>query len=100
MPVLPANPGGGASEMEALYEEDESMEAAPAETEASESEAQPITDLLDKKLLGGQEVAPGDRIILEVVAVNGDGVEVKYASEEAEESGEMSEDDQLAELSK
>lgn len=92
MPIERA-PVGGASEMEALYEDEPSEAPAPAEEPAE----MPPTDVIDSKLLGGQTVKPGDRVILEVVSVNGNTVEVKYASED--EEPEMSEDDQLAELS-
>lgn len=81
--------------MEALY--DRTDETGETETVEETEEIPPVTDLIDKKLLGGQSVKPGDRIILEVVAINGDGVEVKYATEE-EEPTEPSEDEQLAQL--
>lgn len=97
MPILRKNTGDSASEMEALYDrEDETGETALPE----KPEVQPHTDLIDKKLLMGRSVKPGDRIVLEVVAVNSDGVEVKYATEKGAEEPEMSEDEQLTGLTR
>lgn len=95
MPVLPAN-RDGSSEMEELYDRTEEP-AGASEVEETNEEVQPFTDILDKKILAGKPVKKGDRIILDVVDVTGEGVIVKYGTEEAEEP-EMSEDDQLAQL--
>lgn len=96
MPVIPAN-ADMSSDLDGMYDE-EPASAPPSE---DKSEAAPTTDIIDKALLAGKEVKPGDRIILEVVATHGNEVEVKYASEEsAEPEGEMGEDEQLTELAR
>lgn len=90
-------------DMASLYSEEEQDEAPMDEgsKESEKSEVQPHSELVSKKLMGGQEVKPGDEIVVQVVAVHGDEVEVKYAPHKEggqEESGEMDEDEQLAAL--
>lgn len=48
------------------------------------------TAVLPKEILAGKEFKPGEEVVLEIVRINDDSVEVKYASDkgEKEEGGE------------
>ena len=88
--------------MASLYSDEEQSEA-PMDKDSKEpekSEVEPHSELVSKKLMGGHEVKPGDEIVVQVVAVHGDEVEIKYApaKEGGEKSGGMDEDEQLAAL--
>lgn len=76
----------------------ESSPAAPApggnQPETSDSEdANQTTAVLPKSILAGKDFKPGEEIVLEIVRMNEDSVEVKYASEPKDddkpEGGEM-----------
>lgn len=91
--------------MEGLYSDEESAPDAVEETEAEADPdaVEPHSELVSKKLLMGKAVKPGDRVVLEVVKDYGDEVELRYASEEEEESppletGGLDDDEQLAQL--
>jgi hypothetical protein len=43
------------------------------------------TAIIPKAILGGKEFKPGEEVVLQVVAIHGDRVEVKYAAEPAAE---------------
>lgn len=89
-------------DMSSLYSEEEQGGETMAEgsEQPSKPEVQPHSELVSKKLMGGLEVKPGDKIAVTVVAVHGDEVEVKYATEDKAEESEpaMDEDEQLAAL--
>jgi hypothetical protein len=91
-------------DMSSLYSEEEKSEAPMDEgsDESAKSEVQPHTELVSKKLMGDHEVKPGDEIVVQVVAIHGDEVEVKYAPAEkdGDKSGGMDEDQQLETLAK
>jgi hypothetical protein len=47
------------------------------------------TAVIPKALLGGKDFKPGDEMVVQIVAVHGDRVEIKYAPEKGgEEKGE------------
>lgn len=81
MAAYSSNPGpsGGAD----LY-----SDAAPAAPEASEKEGadEGRTYTLPKEALAGKDFKPGEEIVFEIVRINDDSVEVKYASEGEEKS--------------
>lgn len=64
----------------------EAPEAAPDKEQEKPDEGQTYT--LPKEALAGKDFQPGQEIVLEIVRVNDDSVEVKYASKGEEKSEE------------